>query len=1686
MTQQAALGASPLESPFGPLAGTDPALLESQAGQLLSASLTSYGHPINPQLAYESLTSGATPNVLGAIQSGTPAYSAAITGQPAGSSQSPLALSQAQPQQAGPDIYNLDWKSYWSNNQSNLGKDENASWRSFGEIPVANVAYFNGVRNQTDPKRIKQWQQMLQHQGFLDSKAQISGVWDTSTDAAFRAMMISRFTPDALYGKSQNQKDTARLFLAQLGVDTTTLDSIGRRDPSFSKDVATRWMAAQGPDVAVGDKSQLQQFADAYGIENLPQNWQSILHENFFDWLRGGLGSSFFTILGGVVGGVLGGGVGGVLLGAALGGLGGTGAEKLIPGVQQGVNAAVNVLTGEAITNPGDITKSAGQIRAEQISSQMTDAEKQALAPALQQVAQNSGFMGMFDAWDRIRNKAILGVGYSIGDAFSGHGFENPFDPSSAAGRGAAAHQDNLLAGLFGDQWATDHPTLATWGNLAANMLDDPTSYFFPGTKGGRALGKVLDTALGRSPMAFVTPAVRDAVAAALDTSAQRSKELLSTIRGAAQSPNSLGLYDTGKLLGEASNGDLAWERLQHVQSIHQGDLGQAADLLNSEFGHTSKLPSADYNSHAQAQLIGPVMLSRLGRGGVSALRTVGGFGTGDRFLDVQTDPWSVADKFVQAGAAAGMSAQQLRPLLDEFLSAGSKSARYAAAAKFGPAIVDHLRQALGDKYESTVATMQKARSGSSFLHRYSDADQVALHSYVSDADAAKYLRAPLNEEAQLRIGELNKLIAHEQDILDQNRSLVAAKFGPGADEAYRQSADYIQHEQEAKARIETAQREIDGLSRPAPVMPSQLGQGISLPFSTYEIAAMRNPTLLKWEKLQQLVHLDAMGSVWRRAVLAPPSTAMRIVIGDDAIRGIAWQALHGHPLSAAKLAANTIRKGGKALVSQSARDQSQVTLAAQAAGDVRAYLSETDRSAFVPYSPEHFGYAESLGHVIGNMWSKDNMVGEWLSAYTKGGQGAKDSTAALRTLDRWYTSDSPDAAEMRSTYRLQPDSPELDNLVARTHDYLTGLFGHEAVQRWTLDGKVNKDELATLLKDPAHRAQLPTIVARRRSAYSDNVVLRGLTGATDWLWDHVTTPMVQAARSEVLTSQRAIYEKTLRGTYGDTWDEAKVQAMADSMARNWLLTNTYQGARSVVGQALRNVFPFWGATANMDRFWMRQARAPFIGNGILRLGAAAEQNANNQDHMTGLQSLLSKIGFTGGTALQFNPAHMVFITSDGMASMVPGFGPLFAPLFSVIAKDQHLSDVLKDVPGIGEQIGYAQSSSAMFPWLSDVISGAGTAITGQPFSLPIIGRSTDTINQKADDLIRQRESLGQTVTKDDIANIYREVGRGMFLQGGLHFALPISPSIVDERGQQIQQAQTQFDQATTADQKDAVLAQQLGVSLPTWQKAVQDGSYLDLLAQNPQSPANLLAYFDSRFGQDERSRIQTNAPWVQAYGTSKYESADQTPATLQQWQMSRAAGNIHLLTPDEYINRVSTTMNVNNGWLAYDQLKQQRYDFLQQTGLSTSSQQYKDWEAQVYQPSAIALEKQYPDWAQKFGTQTRTDTAGLAEATLPLRTLMTWEVIPQSADKETPQTAMWRYALVLRDDAAAQIAAIKTRTHTQAELDLVMSNLQQQLGSLAQQDPTFATQLSGYSFGKWQDVVNLEASEMTAGAAAA
>ena len=947
---------------------------------------------------------------------------------------------------------------------------------------------------------------------------------------------------------------------------------------------------------------------------------------------------------------------------------------------------------------------------------------------------------------------------------------------------------------------------------------------------------------------------------------------------------------------------------------------------------------------------------------------------------------------------------------------------------------------------------------------------------------------------------------------------------------------------------------------RPSPAITEQLRDNYSFPFSMNELATELNPGLKTWDKAQHAVGMDVLTQLWKPWVLANMGTAMRIVIGEDLIRP-SWKLLFdGHPLVAAKLMGEGIGKAivsgaipdrvsipftkglgqdrwvnaageeapagatmfegklvdpktneilqgyqkapaqnlgvnlplGKSTRAGVEKSVNTMGTAELVHGIMSKWMSSMDPEVFVKYAAGDINYDQALAHTI-NTWSQSKMIRPYLDHLKGEGSTAESARQVLK--DTINSSTDPGVAEIK---RLHPN---LDSHAALLHEFLQAHMEQPELRQMWLDGAADTQKIRDLSHTHAHDGTqpMPVIFAPRNTVSAQHFILKALNKYPQWMFDKKLSPMIAAARDTGVIAMKKQFATDLSKFYDGRadWTPEKIDDEAISLAYEWSQRNMYMGQRTMLGSSLRNVFPFWGATANMGRFYMREALShPFSGDATLRLASWSQQEqANKQQYATGGNGFLSLMGFTGGDALSIDPFHSFFLTSDGVDSFVPGSGPWVNLMTSFAPGHQAVAEALAGTPlanegGLDSTTGQA---APIIPWLGQLATGVAdtaTAALGNtgPVNLGPLGESVDAQTQAEDQLIRQREEQGQTVTQADQGNILSEVGRKFLLQGALRWATPLTPSIVNQPGQTLTNAMTAYNAATTTSEKDNLIATEIGVTPQAYQTAIANQTVPQLLANAPKdSPAVAMAFFDSNVTAEQRDIIGAEHPWVTAYAQSFYDRPinDQTgkpmQTTLGQFDANLASGNISLENATTYINKIQTANQIQQGWLAIDQLNNAKYAFMRQYGLTTQSAQYKQWDAEVYQPSLVNIAASHPAWNTAFGSGSSSGTTLSSEAnrTQSLRTLMSLEVIPQDSAFETTSTTLWRQALVWRDQASQQIAAMQMGTHSTAEIQLVMDGLQQRLAWLAQQDPTFAQQLDGYSFGKWEDVVTMEADEI-------
>lgn len=1641
---------------------------ENQAQQITSASLQAYGSLPNPQVAFEAITTGATPTIASMIQAGNPLYQAELAGAPAGQN----ALTTPYPQV--PSKINDPAQSLWNAPTAQDQKNtlaSSASWKSFGTAPEMNFAWMQ-QQSTGSAKQVKQWQNLLKQKGFLGtptSPYQTSGVWDSSTESAFQSFMIEWATPYALFSTDATTRGNANEFLSGLGIDAPSLETSIGRDPSTLAQVAQGWMAAQGPDAGTDQKAELQQYADQFGTSSLPDSYQSILQTNLGQTVRDTLASLPLI--------------------------------ESIPGVSGIYNAALNIGTG----NVGDLSHAAEDprlARSQQIQKNMikqdnlSGADVENLNPALQEVADDSGFLGFMSDYDNARTTTILTVFDMFKDFATGHASKNmnPFDPLSTPRIEAAAANDNMAAGIFGQGWATDNPGWATFFNLAANMADDPTSYLpligelsaVEKINGIRTVSRVIGSDAARS-------AFNDTIS---EVGRQGINQgYFNAARTAYNLPTSRGLVDATRMFGlSGAGGANDVRKLRLVQQMmEEPDDQKAWDLFQNGshddpnvddvgFGYLANSGKGLYNQRSAWTALTQVKSAKT----LGKIRAVGGFNISTDW-DALNDPIGTGQFFDNLGVIAGVKSEELKPLIDTYMKAAADDPDNVMKAAH--AVEDAIKQ----NYLKNNGINEQQ-----FTKWIGDATAKVV-AYAPDpvtgTETSQVLRAAGKDDTETAVAQttLNK---RQSDL----KLLQATGAGP--------------------EDIAAAQARIDEIARPAPALTTQLGNEYTFPWSPFDMVVYKNPAFRNIVKFQRWSGADKVMDAWRRLTIGRISSAMRMDIGDDMIRPFTALIGQGQPVAAFSYLTQSIAKmsgllvpGVRGKILENLNDflehQPEAARMLQTVGKT---MQDTSTDVWDTVEPTGVGYASGLRDDIMNHWSQDPIAQSWLKA------APGEEKATLKTFLK--DSDDPKVKAWIKSRNMTLNPDLFDYQVNAADDFMKTYFRNPTLRKMAATGRVSDKQLTKLVHDNGSNPAggLPIIKMRKATPFAKNQVMQWASKGPEQVFEKFTGPMINTARSGGFMKIKGLYAQQMRKyfkdqpRFGTQAFEDQIDKESTSRAIDWIQNNTYQGTRSVMGASLRNVFPFYGATANMDRFYMKQAMAtPFVGSAVMHTLAAVQASESTQEQntnpgMVGLQGVLAHLGFGAGEGLQIDPLHAFFLTSDGIGSMVPGTGPIFAPLWTLAAglNNNSFAQILADViPGAAEQIDYSTGQAKpQFPFLSDLLTGASMAITGQNVipSIPGLTQSSASTDSQVNSAIQEWErannrALSPTDADYDsvMSGINRQVGRDDLLQGAASFALPVSPEVVNSQQLNTANDLDNWRAQTTTQGQDAVLLQSLpGVTSAEWQAALAQTAGAPTVAQlvakaGPNSDAALMAYDDSRVSEADRDAIANAQPWVVSASTSKYQTSNlgpeetDRPFDLPQWQIMRNNGDITNLTPDQFVGQISNERDINTGWLEYDNLKDQEYQAMQQNGWTTASPQYTAWNAAYFQPQLESIGNNHPAWQKQFGSGGGTTAADLSNETRALRTLQTWEVLPQHSDYENSQTVLWRNAIQLRDNAAGEIYSLKQGGGSTAEQELVMAAFQSQLAALATTNPDFAAQLSGFRFSSWEDIVDLEADEMQA-----
>jgi hypothetical protein len=1739
-------------TPYGQLPSpNDPTLVEAAAQQITTSSLSNYGTLPNPEAAYESLITQSVPSLVGAIQSQDPQYQSVLSSLPAGSTAQTQVPAAVPPGLVNPDpsgTYSYSPQQYKTALPALLNDPANASWKSMGEVPILNQGWMQSVESLQDPNRIKQWQTTLKKQQFYSGPT--SGVFDTNTKAAFEAMMASRAIPVALYSQNQQSQAQAASLLGSLGYDMQTLQTDAYHDPVLQHQMVTQWMQAQGPDVQFGDKSELDTFVNDFGAQNLPASWQSVYASanNPINYIAQGISNT--PILGGIIGfmnpvatklnttqradNMLNQLKSAEAQQAKAENLSPTQLKALASGDQAALAGVVNqVQNGSGFMGFMDTYDRARTNALLAVHFMMADAEQVIGGPA-----------------KVIGGAMPLGANLSADQAKTFNASKNlnlnPFDPTGIVGQQVAASDGNISAGLFGNDWTTKNPVLSTITNTMVNMADDPISYI-----PSAAYGKV-SQALGSGSRALrsMSQGLSDISGSVVDSSIRlgSSPDTANLIMAIKDHPNFQGVTTVRDMVGGSAMGEAGAKQLAAIKDLLQNPDHTAQDWISlfTENGFDHRIANVAGLVERQSYLAHLGNIFNQTRTGFRASLSRMGMTDHMGQFDFSSNLGAALSKMQDWASVAKLDPQDTRKLLDAMVGIPEEQ-KILAFGAYKDAVVagiDKLAQAQNRTAEDVFNAITKRRRSLFGAQKAGAGEMVS--GFMADPKLGKELSWTDLHGDDPVINRLNQQIKDTQDAIlmksgqidDHGNALTKAGMEVGdegkqvlADEAEainlrKQDLSRLIDQRDAYQRMPATSR------RPSPAITEQLRDNYAFPFSMNELATELNPGLKTWDKAQHAVGMDVLTQLWKPWVLANMGTAMRIVIGEDLVRP-AWKLLFdGHPLVATKLMGegigkaiasgfipdrvsiplthylrdDTVDEAGNAVKAQNVGvnlplgkstrakvEQSVNTMGTQELvhGIMSKWMSQIDPEVFVKYAAGDVNYDQALSGMI-DRWSQSSMIRPYLDHIAKGGT-ADEAKQILQ--DSITKSTEPGVAEIR---RLHPN---VDAHAALLHEFLQSHMEQPELRDMWLNGAADTSKIKELTHAHAHDATqpMPVIFAPRNTLTAQHWLMKTVNKYPQWMFDKKLSPMIGAARDTGFLAMRKQYATDLASFYKGRadWTPEKIDDEAISLAYEWSQRNMYMGQRTMLGSSLRNVFPFWGATSNMARFYLREALShPYSGDATLRLAKwSQDEQQNNQQYATGGNGFLAMMGFTGGDALSIDPFHSFFLTSDGVDSFVPGSGPWVNLVTQAVPGHQAVAEALAGTPlaGEGGLDPTTGQAAPIIPWLGQMLSGIGDTATAamgntNPVNLGPLGESVDAQTQQEDELIRQREEQGQTVNPGDESNILSEVGRKFLLQGALRWATPLTPSIVNQPGQTLTNAMTAYNAATTTGEKDNLIAAELGTTSKAYQNAIQNQTVPQLLANAPKdSPAVAMAYFDSNVTAEQRDIIGAEHPWVTAYAQSFYDrpidpqTGKPEQTTLGQFNTDLAAGGITLENATTYINKIQNARQIQQGWLAVDQLNNAKYAFMRQNGLTTQSTLYKQWDDEVYQPALVNIQNTYPSWNAQFGGAGSSGTSLSEEAnrTTALRTAMSLEVIPQDSAFETTSTTLWRQALVWRDQASQQIAAMQMGTHSTAEIQLVMDGLQQRLAWLAQQDPTFSQQLDGYTFGKWEDVVTMEADEI-------
>jgi hypothetical protein len=1674
-------------------APTDVSQIEQQAQQLNQASVQGYGVAINPQLATEALLTNGTAPVSYTAALGDPSLQGVISSQPVGDSQFTTKGVPA-PSSLYNDPFQFDPNSYQQYVQGMKSNGLNNSFESMGEAPMANLGWMNSILT-GDPNTIKKWQTYLSQRGFYGTtssdgktftKGAVNGYSSADFQTGFKNWALAYFLPQAIFSRDPQEQTNANQFLSGIGIDVNSIAQTMSFNPAQRTKVIDEWLQAQGPDGNNIDR--LDAFAQHFGSAALPQQLNDLRGDGAFNSIGHFLGH--------------------------------------IPGIGN--------LLG---TTPDDLNK------------KLTPAEQEAMAPALQQAQQNSGFLGFLGDVFSAPSKALVTAGLFFKDGLTGQlGKDNinPFDASSTTSKFVA----NPMQMMFGQQFTKDHPWLATIGNVVTNVLDDPITFIpFVGEAGlAEKIGEGLDTvgtmskaekvALGQSKMTKVEKATGGLVSHRVGTirasyvrpatviKAIKNKEAVGTITKALD-PIGSAQADVASVLANSKLGVGLVRDILHTYSDDpkvQSKINDLMQLVKTEDSHKILTFLQDPKNGLAHKLFDMSLLTNRNEyhkvisnldkvdNPNKALHIWNTLALNDAPKIVNGEvPQDAVEAARNVAVTAGIGSEKIAQFEEAFWNANSKDFSRGTVFK---SFMDDVQKQLDAKWakkggfdgfakwRDSFKSSTKAESGVAYGMEHDPNKEAVEHSWRTNLPNWTH-DIPGGPTAESLNGIVKGQQEHLYELQNEWQSNVTAAArsmqpeGTAITDEMRAQAVQITPQLQNDGRVyQTAMQEIQGemdklrskysgsmtqTKSAAPVTTTQHYQWFHMPITASEVAAYSNPALKAMNTVQKRLGVDSAMRYWKGLVLSKPSTLARIIIGDETSR-FHINLMMNDPATWFSYVKHQATVHGEKL------DSIVADMPPQLSNNFYSWLHGV--STHVPMEADDAGYHEGLTHLIENHYAKQQWVKEWQKAVTANKSGDWKAAGAQAIHD-FMTGDSEEAANLRAAANVVDikdlkNNPDLQSLIntkiydieSLTH-YDPSNKDRQQIFNWIKKGTVDKKKLKemekTYSKTPDYT--LPRIQARPSIMGNGN---GGLTQTLDryheWAQTHITRARARGYYFRLQSSHKRIqkFYTNPDGTIMGGHSAEDLNKMAVDEATQWTKKNTYQGARSAAGSALRSVAPFWGATANADSFYLRsmiehpEVAMPIL-QGTQAISTAEQQPGGLQMNVPGAGWLLSKVGLASGDNFTFDPFNALFLTREGLGGFIPGMGPVFnLGLGALGGVDPSITNAISQLPGMQ----YVSQGTPMLPWLEEIISGAQQITgTGQGLEAPIIGRAQGYYSKQIDEKLQQLEANwqqgGRKGPAPTIQDAERDYGVGRVVQGAAGFAAPVGLTAQNSVKNEIYTAEQEFTTEMSPAEKQAF-----------YQKYPDVADYFKYI--DPATPSS------PEPGVESKDQILQKSPWVLAYATGTGQSNIPGKATVAdtqaQYKLDVEQGNIQTMDPTSYLTKMRTQEQMAQAWNEFDRLQATYQEWLQSTGVASTSAQATMWKKQNYDPVLQALVNDYPDWGQTFVKSTSTTSQpGLQIASEPFYSVSTFDVLPQNPALETKATILWRAALQRRDQAMSALSQIVSGGGPQIEKDMVLNGLAQQLDSLATQDPTFAAQLSRYRYSSVNDLLQYQANQVVA-----